>query len=119
MCPLVISAAAALGRRRRTGRVSLQPFPNYVMIKLLGPEEPAEGLTHHRPSVVGQFGGSDARIEFVGLLAALFPNPLELASEWIVHQDVRESKPNRRRSAGRHIGPVIGGRLRASPLRIH
>ncbi len=52
--PGPIAAQQALGRRRRHGRIALQPLFHHVVIKLLAPQQAGEGLALHHARVVGQ-----------------------------------------------------------------
>ena len=55
------------GRRRRAGRVAVQPELDAVVVELLRPEQARRRLPLHEPLVVGQAGRLDGGVERVGL----------------------------------------------------
>jgi hypothetical protein len=60
----------ALGRRLRSDRVAVEPGGDVVVVELLGPHHPAEGLAHHHGLVVGGIGRGEVGVELVGFLLA-------------------------------------------------
>ena len=52
--PLAVAAAPALVRRRRAGRVAVEPALHVVVVELLAPEHPGERLAQHERLVVGR-----------------------------------------------------------------
>ena len=52
--PLVVAADLARRRRRRLGRIAVEPALDVVVIELLAPQQAGEGLAHDAARVVGE-----------------------------------------------------------------
>ena len=61
VAPVRVAAVPALRRRRRPGRVAVQPALDVVVVELLGPDQPGERLPLDQPLVLGQPGRPAAR----------------------------------------------------------
>ena len=68
MPPVGITALVPRGRRRRLGRVAVEPFGDIVMVILLGPDHAGIGLPLNEPSIrIGRALLEGERRELVGL----------------------------------------------------
>ena len=89
MPPVAIPSMLTFGRRGRARRVACQPLLHLIVVKLLAPQQPGQGLPHHQPGVVREPGGNDGGVKLVRLVPAL---PEEL-----------DESPAKRRALGRGI----------------
>src|SRR5215510_14935120 len=71
MAPVAIAPVLAFGRRGRTRWIAFQPLPHLIMVKLLAPQQPGQGLPHHQPGVVRERSGNDGSVKFIRLVHAL------------------------------------------------
>src|SRR5262245_51261126 len=67
VAPVVVAATPTGVRRGWTGRVTVQPAQDVVVVELLGPEHPAERLAQHERLLRGATGRGQLGIELVGL----------------------------------------------------
>ena len=66
--PPAVVAAGEPGRgRRRLARVAVEPARDRVVVELLAPQHPGEGLAQHERLVVRGLGGRQLGVELVGL----------------------------------------------------
>src|SRR5438128_982509 len=70
MGPLVVATLAALLRRGRIARVTLEPVFDYVVVKLLGPQHAGKALTHDVLRIRRKVLGNNSGIELVGFVLA-------------------------------------------------
>ena len=81
VAPLGVAPAAPARRRRRLGRVTVEPAGHVVVVQLLAPQHPGEGLPHHHRLVrAGRLRGQ-LGVELVGLGPALVDDAVEAAAE--------------------------------------
>ena len=66
----------ALGRRRRLGRVAVEPAGDVVVVELLAPQHPGERLAHHQRLVGRRAGRASARRR------TRRPRPAACATTW-------------------------------------
>ena len=57
MRPLVVAAVPPLGRRRRLLGIAVEPSLHVVVVELLAPEHPGDGLPQHQPLIVIRAAG--------------------------------------------------------------
>ena len=77
----MVAALPARFGRRRLGRVALEPAVDEVVVVLLAPQQPGEGLALHVAQVVGHVEGRDAAVEGVGLGDALREQRVEVRAQ--------------------------------------
>src|SRR5262245_55770527 len=112
MSPLAVASLPAGRRRRRLAGVAAQPRRHVVVEELLRPEQPSKCLPLDAPLVLGKGGGLDGGIERIGLCDAIRKRLLKRVEcgRW-VEVAGREAQTQRRRSTGRNLDLVAGGRL--------
>ncbi len=66
-----ITDMQAFGRRRGLCRVAVEPLVHIEIVKLLGPQQPGQGLTLHIARVLIGDTVLQGGVEVIGLLAAL------------------------------------------------
>ena len=108
----------ATGWRRRLCGIALQPLRHIVVVELLRPDQPGEGLTLHGTCIGILQPGLYARVEAVGLCLALFENRVEVA-ERQRHRLPAQPQPHLDAALRRHAELVPGRALRAGARRIH
>ena len=67
VAPPGVAPVQPLVRRRRLGRVAVQPAGHVVVEQLLAPQQPAERLPHHHPLISGRVLRRQLGVELVGL----------------------------------------------------
>ncbi len=118
--PRVIAPGPALRRRRRKAGVAEQPLVHVVMVKLLTPEQPREGLALHEAFVVRDFGGRQGLVELVRFGATLGEQVVERRTERRRAADERrQPQANHLLAAGGDREAVAGGALRPLARGIH
>ena len=65
--PVVVAARAPRRRRRRAGRIAVEPALHVVVVELLRPEHARERLAQDERLVGGRAGGRQLAVELVGL----------------------------------------------------
>ena len=73
----MIAALQPLARRRRTGGIAPQPPAHIVVIELLAPQQPREGLAHDIPTIRGKIRGDEGSVKLVRFLLSLRKDPVE------------------------------------------
>ncbi len=67
VAPVRVAAVLPLSRRRRAGGIAVQPFSHIVVVELLAPEQPREGLALHQLRIVRDARVGHRRVERVCL----------------------------------------------------
>src|SRR5260370_33641282 len=83
MRPLTITSAEALGWRRWSRGISLQPVANHVVIELLRPEHAGKRLPHHVAGVLSQIARNYRGVELIGFANAFSKDLFEACAEWL------------------------------------
>lgn len=79
--PFRVATRLAIRRRRRLGRVAVEPVLDVVVVELLAEDHACEGLAHHGELVVAGFRGPQRRVVCVGLALAIGERLLEVGAE--------------------------------------
>ena len=79
-------------RRRRLRRISIEPIRDYIMIKLLAPQQPGIRLPRDEPSLRRCRQVNAAGIEVIGFGDALGENAIEVRIEWRAILPIRQAK---------------------------
>ena len=126
--PVVVARGGLPRRLERVGPALLQPLVDVVVVELLGPEHPRQGLPHHVGRVGVQRGRDDGGVELVRLgpprpedlveAAAERPRAVAVALGRGRRGDVGEAQPDRPALAGADRQAVMGGRLGPGLLRV-
>ena len=114
--PLPIANLGPLRGRRRLPRVAGQPSLDIEVIELLAPEQPREGLPHHRRLVVACVRRGECAVVGVGLRAAPSHQPVVAGGD--VPRLLGESQADRCAAAAGDHQPVVQCPLGAGPRRV-
>jgi hypothetical protein len=114
--PSGVAAGLSRGRRFRLAGITVEPSRYVVVVELLAPQHPGEGLPHHHCFVRRGDRGSEAGIELVGLGPAGGEHLVEIPS----HCGRRgragargtQPQPQLDRGLRRDVDPVPGSGLR-------
>ncbi len=79
--PVMIAAVPARVGRRRSGRIAVEPAVHRIVVVLLRPQHPGEGLPLHVAHVLRQLERRHAPVELVGLAPAQFERRVEPGAE--------------------------------------
>src|SRR6185437_61849 len=93
----MISACQTLGRRRRLCGIAQKPSSNFVVIRLLAPEQSGEGLPLRQTSVIAHLLLRATLIKLVRLFDTLIECRFELCAEkiarrWFIFAGWRERR---------------------------
>ena len=100
MAPARVAARSARGRRRRAGRVAVEPELDAVVVKLLGPQQPGVRLALDQPLVVVQNRRQDGGVKRVGFGDPPAEDRVEVA-EGFVERAVSKSSADGEARRGR------------------
>ena len=128
-CQCSLRGAAFRDRLERVGAPLLEPLVHVVVVELLGPEHPRQGLPHHVGRVGVQRRRDDGGVELVRLgpprpedlveVPAEGPRGVSVALGRSRRGDVGETQPDRPALAGADRQAIMGGRLGPGLLRVH
>ena len=79
MAPFMISPIDPLGRWIRSARVAFEPLLHDIVIKLLGPEQAAKGLTHYCLRIGRKVAGNNCFVELVCFANTLREDLIEVS----------------------------------------
>ena len=122
MLPVVVAAVLAFRRRRRLGRIALQPFRHVVVIKLFAPDHARERLALHQPRVGIGDVLLQAGVKFVGLACGAGRKCASKSANGLPRRraaGLREPQPHGGRAARRHGQLVKRAGLGAGLRGIH
>jgi hypothetical protein len=103
--PPGVAPAAPARRGGWLGGVTIQPAADVVVVKLLAPQQPGEGLAHHHRLVGASRFGGEFGVELVGLGPALLDDLVEVAAE----RSRRALLPASRSACRPQPQPQLGG----------
>ena len=118
MLPIGVATVFADFGRGRLAGIALQPQFDAVMVKLLAPQQPGQGLPLHPSLVVVQIGALNGGVEGVGLGDALLEDGVEVA-ERICVLCIREAHLHTEGFTRRDDGLEVRRDLRPDLRRIH
>ena len=121
--PAGVAAGEPALRRSWLGRIAVQPARHVVVVELLAPQHPGEGLPHHQ-RLVGRGGrGRQFGVELVGLGPAAGDDRVERRSQsggrFAPGARGTQPQPQLDGRARRNGHPVPEGALRPAPIGIH
>ena len=94
----------------RKGRIAMQPLLDIVVIELLRPEHPGQGLSLNTLFLTAQSRLLDRRVKRVGLLPAARDRFIEVF-KWQRLRIGRQAKPKATDVSGPQINDIMGGGL--------
>ena len=104
MRPILVAAVPALRRRRGTGGVAFEPRAHVVVIKLLVPEHPRQGLPHDSLGIDRQVLRDARGVKFFGFFLALREEAVESRAEVVGAGNAFGTFGVRGRSDGANLG---------------
>ena len=117
VAPPRVAARPVTIRGRRAARITIEPAGHVVLIELLGPEHPAEGLAHHARLVGAAVGWREQGVEGVGLALSRRQHRAEARAQ--VGRAVAQPEPDLGGLAGADSQVVQKGGLGPGPLRVY
>ena len=119
--PAAVPAGQPLFGRRRLARVTVQPAADVVVVQLLAPEHPGEGLAHDHRLVGAGTSRGQLGVELVGLGLAQCEHLVEASAQRVrlISRSRRaQPQPKFGRLASVEPQPVPGGALGAGSRRV-
>src|SRR2546425_12790001 len=104
MRPILVAAVPALRRRRGAGGVSFEPRAHVVVIKLLVPEHPRQGLPHDGLSIVRQVLRDAGSVKLFSFFLARREDAVESRSKVVGAGNTFGTFGMRGRSEERRVG---------------
>ena len=109
----MIASLLARLRRRRKGRIALQPNLHVIVVRLLRPQQPGESLPLYLAGIFTHPAGCISGVELIGLRDARAEHVIKCPAEERFNRAscgggilVREAQPHRCGAAGRHIQAI-------------
>src|SRR4051812_35489975 len=100
MRPRSISPCPPLLRRGRPWRIPDQPAAHVVVVELLAPEQPGEGLSLNEPLVVGGLRCGEGIVKLVGIRDPACEHPVEVSAKRALSVDLgRQTEAKHRLAA--------------------